>query len=308
MTESRALAKRGGGVARYESKQLPALSAEEVRARVNLIQQVMKGVMKKGIHYGPIPGAGEKPMLYKPGAETLSVTFQLSHEYTIEDLSDIDLVHYRIRDRIGSQATGKFICEGVGECSSDEEKYRWRKAVCDQEFDETPEDRRRVKWAHGRGGSAYQVKQVRTNPADVANTVLKMGKKRAQTDGVLTATGASDVFGQDLEDLPDELRTQLAEDVIEGEFEEEEPVSAETLAELRKLAATKDNGRGKPFVDAALLRNVKRANPDFTGELDAITQPPGRISFPLASTTCAESASSSRPMREIVSPSTKISA
>jgi hypothetical protein len=35
----------------------------------------------------------------------------------------------------------------------------------------------------------------------VANTVLKMAKKRALVDGVLTATAASDAFDQDLEDL-----------------------------------------------------------------------------------------------------------
>jgi hypothetical protein len=33
-----------------------------------------------------------------------------------------------------------------------------------------------------------------------------MGKKRALVDAVLTVTGASDIFDQDLEDLPPELR------------------------------------------------------------------------------------------------------
>ena len=39
------------------------------------------------------------------------------------------------------------------------------------------------------------------NPADVLNTVLKMAKKRALVDAVLSATGASDIFTQDLEEL-----------------------------------------------------------------------------------------------------------
>ena len=50
------------------------------------------------------------------------------------------------------------------------------------------------------------MQQVRTNPADIANTVLKMAKKRAQIDLTLTATAASDCFTQDVEDLPEELR------------------------------------------------------------------------------------------------------
>ena len=36
--------------------------------------------------------------------------------------------------------------------------------------------------------------------ADTYNTVLKMAKKRALVDATLTATAASDIFTQDLED------------------------------------------------------------------------------------------------------------
>ena len=38
--------------------------------------------------------------------------------------------------------------------------------------------------------------------ADTYNTILKMSKKRAHIDAVLTATAASDIFAQDLDDLP----------------------------------------------------------------------------------------------------------
>mgnify|MGYP003149563669 CR=1 FL=1 len=41
--------------------------------------------------------------------------------------------------------------------------------------------------------------------ADVYNTVLKIGKKRALVDAVLTVTAASDLFTQDIEDLPAEV-------------------------------------------------------------------------------------------------------
>ena len=38
-----------------------------------------------------------------------------------------------------------------------------------------------------------------------------MAKKRAQIDAALTVTAASDIFAQDLEDLPEELREAVAE-------------------------------------------------------------------------------------------------
>ena len=42
-------------------------------------------------------------------------------------------------------------------------------------------------------------KQENPDIADVYNTVLKMAKKRAHIDAILTATGASDIFTQDYE-------------------------------------------------------------------------------------------------------------
>ena len=82
----------------------------------------------------------------------------------------------------------------------------WRAAVCPEEFEATDDTRRRVKWAKAWGNNpAYSVEQVRTNHSDQANTILKMAKKRAMVDLCLTATAASDVFAQDLEDMPPEL-------------------------------------------------------------------------------------------------------
>ena len=89
---------------------------------------------------------------------------------------------------------------GIGEPSSAESKYQWRSVVCDEEWNETPKDRRRTKWKKGNNG-AYVVREVRAEMEDVANTVLKVAKKRAQIDAVLTVTTASDIFAQDLEDL-----------------------------------------------------------------------------------------------------------
>src|SRR3990167_9217062 len=181
------------------------LTAVEVRAHVNLIQEVMEAVMKKDTHYGVIPGT-QKPTLNKAGTEVLFTTFRIAVEPEVDDLSTPDEIRYRVRAVGRHQITGIVICVGIGECSSNEDKYKWRKVVCDEEFDETPETRKRIKYAKGRDNSHYTVKQIRTEPSDLANTILKMAKKRAQVDLCLTATAASDIFTQDLEDLPPELR------------------------------------------------------------------------------------------------------
>jgi len=183
------------------------MTAQEVGASKALIQRVMAAVMKKDVHYGVIPGT-KKPTLYKPGSEAILSTFRIAVIPEIQDLSTGDEIRYRILAK-GTTPDGIIVGCGVGECSTNEEKYKWRSAVCDEEFDETPEDRRRNKWGmkwndKTRRKEKGKIQQVRTEPADLANTVLKMAKKRAQIDLTLTATGASDVFDQDIEDLPKE--------------------------------------------------------------------------------------------------------
>lgn len=179
-----------------------SLTAADVRAQVNLIQDVMKEVMQEGVHYGKIPGTNGKS-LWKAGAEKLMSTFRLAGDTEVEDLSRDSEIHYRVKVRLTS-SSGAFIGAGIGECSSQEEKYAWRATVSPKEFEATPENRRRIKYK--RDGEA---KQVRTNPADVANTILKMAKKRAQVDAVITATAASDIFTQDIEDLPEEIVAEI---------------------------------------------------------------------------------------------------
>lgn len=191
-----------------------AQTAPEIKARTQLIQQVMRAVMKENVHFGQIPGT-QKPTLYKAGSEVLLSTFQVAVDPEVEDLSTGDEIRFRVRARGVHQVSGVQVGAGVGEASSNEEKYRWRFAVCQEEFDETPEDRRRTKYKKTSHG-VERIQQICTVPADVANTVLKMAKKRAQIDLTLTALAASDCFTQDLEDMPDELR----ESVTHGDREQ----------------------------------------------------------------------------------------
>lgn len=180
----------------------PTRSASDIRGQVNLIQEVMKAVMQKDQHYGVITGCGNKPTLLKPGAEKLMMTFRLAVDPQVEDLSESGERRFRVVTRVTSQTSGMFLGSGVGECSSDEEKYKWREAVCQAEYEATGDEAKRVKYK--RDGPT--IKQVRMNPADVANTILKMAKKRSLVDAILTVTAASDCFTQDIEDMPEEIR------------------------------------------------------------------------------------------------------
>ena len=232
----------------------PALAApmkpEQLVARMKLIQDVQRNVMRKDEHYGKIPGT-DKPTLYKPGAEMLLVTFRLAAvEPIVEDLAVQDEVRYRVKVPIETP-TGQVVAIGVGECSSNEEKYRWRKPVYrSKEWEETPEDRRREVWKGGRD-SAYKLKQVRTNPADVANTILKMAHKRGLIHATLLATAASSMFTQDLEDLPEEVREGLTGDPRESAPQEPQRKSQPNGQQQKPATSPPDAAAAKTSSAAA---------------------------------------------------------
>ena len=60
-------------------------------------------------------------------------------------------------------------------------------------------------WASNVSGSCnnFESKYRTLNPYDVKNTLEKMAEKRSLVAAVLIGTAASDIFTQDIEDLPD---------------------------------------------------------------------------------------------------------
>ena len=235
------------------------LSASDIRHRVNVIQEVMNAVMKKDVHYGIIPGC-DKPSLYKPGSEVLLATFQIAPSIFVEDLSTDDSIRYRVRVVGTHGPSGVVLGEGIGECSSNEAKYKWRKAY-DDEFNATAENRRRITFGK------YKNKQVRTEPADMANTILKMAKKRAQVDMTLTVTGASDCFDQDIEDLPAEyLQGQRAAEAAG-------PAELQTLTDevfakrLPGWRAAIDSGKKTVEEMLAWIQTLAKLTPDQVAEI-----------------------------------------
>jgi hypothetical protein len=185
------------------------MAVAEMIAHVSTVQEVMRAVMKKDVHYGMIPGT-DKPTLFKAGAEVLSMVFRIADTYEVTDLSTPDMIRYRVNCIGRHQVSDAVLGSGLGEASSAEEKYKWRKAVCVEEWNETPAHLRRKKYGKAKGGGFYTQEQVRTEPSDLANTVLKMANKRAKMAMVLNVTAASDCFAQDLEDMDEALLDHLA--------------------------------------------------------------------------------------------------
>jgi hypothetical protein len=184
------------------------MAVADLIQHVAVVQEVIRAVMKQDVHYGIIPGT-DKPTLYKAGAEVLCMVFRIASSYAVEDLSTAEVTRYRVTCTGTHQTTGVVLGAGMGEASSGEEKYKWRKAY-EPEFNETPANLRRKKMGYNKSKKEhYAIFQVRTEPADLANTVLKMANKRAQMAMVLNVTAASDCFAQDLEDMDEALRDHL---------------------------------------------------------------------------------------------------
>lgn len=198
------------------------MAVADIISHVATVQEVMRAVMKPDVHYGKIPGT-DKPTLYKAGAEVLCMVFRIAASYQVEDLSTPDTVRYRVTCTGTHQITGTVLGTGMGESSSGEEKYKWRKAASPQEYEETPANMRRTKHVKPRNGNAFSIQQVRTEPADLANTILKMANKRANMAMVLNVTAASDCFAQDLEDMDEALRDHLARHGEEVPAQPEQP-------------------------------------------------------------------------------------
>jgi hypothetical protein len=179
------------------------ITATDVRLYSASINEVIKEVMLPEVHYGKIPGCGDKQVLLKAGAEKIFSRFGIVCEpENIEDLSNNEEVRYRVKEKGIVYQSGKIIGYGIGECSSAEDKFCWREAITQEEWDETPEHLKRKLYKKGYNKPNYTVLQIKTNHKDKANTVLKMAVKRAKIDLCLSCFGCSDIFLQD-EDFQD---------------------------------------------------------------------------------------------------------
>lgn len=150
------------------------VNLQQVQATMQKIAQfqaVVQRTLKKGHDYGVIPGTGDKPTLLKPGAEKILMLMGLTSEYdVIEKVQDYEGGFFAFTVKCTLYRGEQKITEGVGHANTRERRYTSGK---------------------------------QQDPYTLANTVLKMAKKRAQIDAVLTVASLSEIFTQDLEDYED---------------------------------------------------------------------------------------------------------
>lgn len=255
------------------------MSVQTIIDRKRKIAEVMDAIMKEGEHYGKIPGCGDKPSLFKSGAEVLATTFQLAPTFAIERL-DLPNNHreYSVVCTLKHIATGAVLGEGVGTCTTMESKYRWRtgqrkcpncgKAAIRRSAEQygggwycnEKAGGCNAKWKRGAKEIEDQNTDRIENPdvADCYNTVLKIGVKRAMVAAILTAVGASDILAQDLEDLPpgtpeyhdpadDDLEVRTARGTVDPQAEE---VAAVIMADLAECRSPDDVKKLAPRINA----------------------------------------------------------
>lgn len=133
--------------------------------KIQQFQSLVQKNLKQNHDFGVIPGT-PKPTLLKPGAEKILMLMGLTSEYElIERIQDYENGFFAFTIRCKLYKGGQLITQGLGHCNTKEKKY------------------------------------IKQDPFTLANTCLKMAKKRAQVDATLTVASLSEVFTQDIEDM-----------------------------------------------------------------------------------------------------------
>lgn len=157
---------------------------EKVRGQIEAIenfQLIVNQTLKKDQDFGVIPGTN-KPTLLKPGAEKIIMLMGLESQYEIvEKVEDYDKGFFAYTVKSSLIKNGQLITEGFGSANTKENRYQLK---------EWNDELKKKVW-----NGKFQ------DPYTLANTVLKMAKKRAQVDATLTVGSLSNVFTQDMEDL-----------------------------------------------------------------------------------------------------------
>lgn len=155
------------------------VSLSESKERIEQLKEFVQEVMVKGVDYGVVDGFS-KPTLLKPGAEKLCDVFGFSK--TVEVVNRIEqwecgIFAYEVKLTLTRKENGIIEAEGLGSCNSKEAAFQHQ------------------------------------NSFTIVNTVLKMAKKRALIDAVLSAIRASGLFTQDIEDFPKQQTIKGGEDL-----------------------------------------------------------------------------------------------
>lgn len=204
------------------SHAVPVLLIDAMRQRQQFLEDVVANFFHKGIHYGePFPGSRDM-MLYKMGAEWIASAFGVRPEY--DPLNEViergvtPFVQYRYRCNLRSIKSGQIVGSAVGQCSSEEDKYKYQQAKykcpsCGKDTiikDSFAKDDAKEGWVclrkSGGCGAKYAKNaiEITTQPkpgrvlnlevVGSAHTIDAMAQKRAFVLAIREAFGLSSIF------------------------------------------------------------------------------------------------------------------
>lgn len=155
---------------------------EEMRTHYKALKAFISEVLESGKDYENYDFC-DKPILLKPGAEKLRMLFGFGVDYQLTEKEvnrSTNFCKYTYKAIVTHLATGRVVATCEGTCNSQEKKYAKKK-----------------KW--NKQKRAYDF--VVVNIEDIENTIMKMAQKRAAQGATISATGASDFFTQDKEQI-----------------------------------------------------------------------------------------------------------
>lgn len=228
----------------YTGSNLPVTRAdfEALSAQRQLLLEFVAKQLRKDVDYGVIPGTA-KSSLFKPGAEKLARLFGLGARFLLIDKTldgDRNFALFNYKCEVFHLKSGSVIAECEGTCNSQEKKYKERTSYVWNEK------------------ARKKLPEKESTPVfDILNTLQKMAQKRAYVGAVILATGASDFFTQDIDDVEDAKTVGIVPDVKDAKS------SIPAVTKVTDQAAVQHDSSQESYVAEALTdydqRDVAKA-------------------------------------------------
>lgn len=245
-----------------------AIAINDAVDRMNTLTLFVKQTLREGLDYGRIDGCGDKPVLHKPGAEKIAslfgfyVTFERLEaikDFTGKEFDGEPFFFYEYQATLKNR-TGEVVAQCEGNCSSWEEKYRYRKASrscpkCNATAiyrSKYPDRQTGDKgWycnpkSGGCGAKFHSGDQAITGQRvgkvanekvfDQVNTISKMAQKRAFVGAVILAANASNYFAIEQTEFE-------GVEVIDADYEPTQNIQSAPVAERIQVEVMPDDGR-----------------------------------------------------------------
>ena len=179
-------------------------SFKNTMSKIQQFQRLVRENLIKGKDYGTISGT-QKPTLYKAGAEKIVILGKLRSTFDVlNETKDYEREFFDFEIRWNLWAGDNLLVQGVGLCNSKEDKYRYR-WITEKKLPSNVDKSKLVfRDKTGKYGNYREYRMINEDVCTLANTILKMAKKRALVDAALLVGSLSDLFTQDIEDLPEE--------------------------------------------------------------------------------------------------------